>query len=351
MVMVEASLNASRTAAAHVLITGGTGFVGKHLAKELEGRGISFFAFHRKQYDLTDWQQAQAVFRENRHATVIIHLASYQAAGDFPLKHPAEQLFVNNLIHTHVLEGWRRHAPGARLLAIGTSCAYPSKATSLKEEVYLDGAIHGSVYAYAFTKRLLYTGILAYNDQFGLNGNYLIPVTMFGEYDDFHPATAHVPGALIGKFVRAVREGLPEVEIWGDGTQVRDFIDVDEFVRVLLALLDRCHRDIVNIGPGAGITIRELATVISEAAGFKGRLAFSPQRYVGIKEKFIDATRLREKYGLRVSRDIRAGIARTVKWYFDNYESVKDRVKFPDTEADPVRLAKSMQSATTDEPR
>jgi GDP-L-fucose synthase len=322
-------------AAPHYLITGGTGFVGKHLVQELVRRGISFTAFSKREYDLTVWEQAQALFEANRHATVIIHLASYQAAGDFPAKHPAEQMFVNNSIHTNVLECWRRYAPTARLLAIGTSCAYPSKATSLREEVFLDGEIHGSVYAYAFTKRLLYTGILAYNDQFGLNGSYLIPATMFGEHDDFHPETAHVPGALIGKFVRAVREGLPEVEIWGDGSQVRDFVDVDEFVQVVLDLAERADRDILNIGPGAGLSIRELAMTVSEAAGFKGRLAFNPQRYVGIKEKFIDASRLRQRYGLSLSNNLRPALARTVAWYFANYERLKDRRKFGESMPQP----------------
>jgi GDP-L-fucose synthase len=315
----------------HILITGGTGFVGQHVQQELRQRGISFFAFSRKEFDLTVWEQAQAVFERNRHATGIIHLASYQAAGDFPAKHPAEQMFVNNLIHSHVLECWRRHAPGARLWAIGTSCAYPSRASKLSEEVFLDGEIHGSVYAYAFTKRLLYTGILAYNDQFGLKGNYLVPATMFGEHDDFNLATAHVPGALIGKFVRAAHEGLPEVEIWGDGSQVRDFMDVKEFVRVLLELMPRCDRDIVNIGPGAGTSIRELATLICEAAKFRGRLVFNPQRYVGIKEKFIEASRLRDKYGLNVNTNLRPGLERAVAWYSEHYELLKDGCKFPET--------------------
>ncbi len=315
---------------AHILITGGTGFVGKHLQSELRRRGISFFCFSRDQFDLTRWEQAQAVFERNRHATALIHLAGFQAAGEFPGRHPAEQLFVNNLIHTHVLECWRRFIPQARLFALGSSCAYPTNAAKLTEPVLLDGPVHGSVYAYASTKRLLYTGILAYNDQYGLDGSFLIPATLFGEHDDFNPATAHVPGALIGKFVRAVREDLPEVEIWGDGSQVRDFLDVKEFVRALLLLLGRCQRDIVNVCPGAGTSIRELATIICEASGFRGELKFNPNRYVGIREKFLDSSRLREKYGLAVTPDIRAGIARTVAWGFENYTAMIERRKFAD---------------------
>ncbi len=316
----------------HILLTGGTGFVGKHFQEELRRRGVSFFVFSKSEYDLTVFEQAEAVFEKNKHATAVIHLASFQAAGDFPAKHPAEQTFVNSLIHANMLECWKRHTPKAQLLAVGTSCAYPSAATKLEEKVFLDGAVHGSVYAYAFTKRLLYNGILAYNDQFKLNGTYLIPATMFGEHDDFHPVTSHVPGALIGKFVRAVRENLPEVEIWGDGSQIRDFVDAKEFVRIVLELVGRCDRDILNIGPGSGVSIKQLAMLISEAAEYKGKLAFNAQRYTGIKEKYIEAAKLKEKYGLTVNPDIKEGIARTVAWYSENYNTVKDRVKFGEKE-------------------
>jgi GDP-L-fucose synthase len=311
-----------------ILVTGGTGFVGKHLQEELRRRDIPFFAFSRREFDLTERAQAEAVFASHTDATAIIHLASYQAAGDFPAKHPAEQFFVNNLIHTHMLEAWRKHLPRAKLVAIGTSCAYPSSALCPTEDKYLDGAIHGSVYSYAFTKRLLYTGICAYNDQFKLDGTYLIPATMYGEYDDFHPATAHVPGALMGKFVRAVHEGLPTVEVWGDGTQVRDFVDVNEFVRVVLDLVPRCHRDILNVGPGCGKSIKELALTICQAAGFQGEVRFNPSAYVGIKEKFIDAGKLRQAYGLQVNDALAPGIQRTVKWLAANFDEWKDRQKF-----------------------
>lgn len=313
---------------ANILITGGTGFVGRHLQEELRARGVPHHVFHRAEYDLTRPEEADAALAAHKDCGLIVHLASYQAAGDFPAKHPGEQFHVNTLIHTNLLEAWRRRLPGAKLVAIGTSCAYPGDATMMVEETFLTGEPHGSVYAYAFTKRLLWLGIKAYNDQFGLNGSYVIPATMYGEYDDFAGETAHVCGALIGRFVRAAREDWPEVEIWGDGTQVREFMDVKDFVPALLHLAGRCERDIVNVGPGRGTTIRALAETIARAAAYRGRLAFQPQRYVGAREKFMCADKLRREYGWEIPGDMEAGIRRTVTWYAENYEALKDRRKF-----------------------
>ncbi len=313
-----------------VLITGGTGFVGKHLQEELARRNVPFFAFGRRQFDLTRWEQAEAVFKQHQDADLILHLASFQAAGEFPGKHTAEQFFVNNLIHNHALEAWRKFIPGAKLLAIGASCAYPSATQAMTEDKIFDGAIHGSVYAYGATKRLLYTGILAYNDQFKLNSSCVIPAAMFGESDDFDEATAHVPGALIARFVRAVKMDLPEVEIWGDGSQVRDFADVKDFVRGLLDLAPKMERDIVNLVSGRGTTVKDLALTISEAAGFRGKIFFNASRYTGAKEKFLDATKLREKYKMEIPHNLVPGLRRTVAWYSQNYEAVKGRRKFAD---------------------
>lgn len=313
-----------------VLITGGTGFVGKHLQEELRQRGIPFFAFGKRQFDLTRWENAEAVFKKNSDADLILHLASYQAAGEFPGKHTAEQFYVNNLIHSHALEAWRRFIPQAKFIGMGASCAYPSSASAMTEDKIFDGAIHGSVYAYGATKRLLAIGILAYNDQFKLNGSYIVPAAMFGEGDDFCEATAHVPGALIHRFVKAVKNNLPEVEIWGDGSQIRDFADVKDFVRTLIDLAPIIERDIVNVAPSGGASVKELALAVGEAAGFRGKIFFNPNRYTGAKEKFVDATKLRDKYKLEISRDLAPGIRRTVKWFAENFDALKDRRKFAD---------------------
>jgi len=314
-----------------VLVTGGTGFVGRHLQPELARRGIPFFAFGRRQFDLTRWEQAESVFKKNQDADLILHLASFQAAGEFPAKHTAEQFFINNLIHNQTLEAWRKFIPDAKLISIGASCAYPSAAQAMTEDKIFDGPIHGSVYAYGATKRLLCTGILAYNDQFKLNGNYVIPAAMFGENDDFDEATAHVPAALVGRFVRAVKTNSPEVEIWGDGSQVRDFMDVKDFVRGLLDLEPKLDRDIVNLVSGHGKTVKELALTISEAAGFRGNVFFNANRYTGAKEKFLDAAKLREKYKMEIPHELAPGIRRTVAWYSEHFDELKNRRKFSNT--------------------
>jgi GDP-L-fucose synthase len=313
-----------------VLITGGTGFVGKHLQQELTARKIPFFAFGKRQFDLTRRENAEAVFKKNSDSDLVLHLASYQAAGEFPAKHTAEQFFVNNLIHNHALEAWRQFVPRAKFIGVGASCAYPSSANAMTEDKIFDGVIHGSVYAYGATKRLLATGILAYNDQFKLNGSYVVPAAMFGEDDDFNEATAHVPGALIARFVKAVKMNLPEVEIWGDGSQVRDFADVKDFARGLIDLAPKIERDIVNLAPSGGTSVKELALAVAEAAGFRGEIFFNPNRYTGAKEKFVDASKLRDKYKMEISRDLVPGIRRTVKWFAENFDALKDRRKFAD---------------------
>jgi GDP-L-fucose synthase len=311
-----------------ILITGGTGFVGKHLQEELRKRGTSFFAFGKRDFDLSERIQTEAVFAAHKDAEIILHLACYQAAGEFPAKHTGDQFFVNNLIHTHVLEAWRKFITRAKFIGIGSSCAYPSDAPVLTEDKLFSGPIHGSVYSYAFTKRLLCTGLLAYNDQYKLNGTYLMPATMYGEHDDFHADTAHVPGALVARFVGAVKENLPEVEVWGDGTAVREFMDVKEFIRVLLELAPRCDREILNVGPGCGKTIEELALTISRAANFRGKVVFNPNRYVGVKEKFMNTGKLTSKYDIRVDAELEDGIRRTVAWYSQNYDTLKSKKKF-----------------------
>jgi GDP-L-fucose synthase len=308
-----------------ILITGGTGFVGTHIKDGLRSRGLACVALGRGDADLSRPDAAQSAFAAYPDTSIIVHAAAYQGGGGFLAGNAAEQLRVNSLLHLNVLEAWRRQLPHARLFAIGSSCAYPPGPVPLKEDRYMDGALHESVSTYALTKRLLYQGLAAYRTQYGLGGTFLIPATMFGEGDDFAPETGHVCGALIGKFVRAVHDGLPEVEVWGDGSQVRDFMYVGDFVKVLLDLLPVCSGDVLNVGPGRGTSIRELVGLIQRASGFAGRVRFAAERYVGVREKFVDPGRLYARYALSVRADLTDAIQQTVDWYFANFPLVQEQ--------------------------
>ena len=137
-----------------ILITGASGFVGKHFVEELAIRHVPTISISSADCDLTDLDATVDCFALHGDATAILHLASYQAAGDFPARHPGDQLQINSRIHLNVLDAWRRELPEARFVAAGTSCAYPVQDGGLREESYLEGAIHGSVYSYAMSKRM-----------------------------------------------------------------------------------------------------------------------------------------------------------------------------------------------------
>ena len=155
-----------------------------------------------------------------------------------------------------------------------------------------------------------------------------MPATLYGEYDDFDVDTAHVCGALVGKFVKAMREGADAVEVWGDGSQVRDFLYVGDFVGLLMNLMPKCNRDFLNVSHGTGTSIRKLAETIQEATGFEGQIIFNINRYVGDTHKVIDSQKLKNKYGLIPEVSLIDGIQKTVDWYQSKYESVKDVKKF-----------------------
>ncbi len=311
-----------------VLITGARGFVGRHLQAAFEARGIDFIPLSSRDADLRDFAATRALFAEHPTASCIVHLAAWQAAGDFPARHPGEQFLRNAEIHLSVLEAWRSVLPRARLVALGTSCAYPTIEGPLREEDLLRGPIHGSVRFYGMTRRLLHEGIEALGREFGLHGAFLIPATMFGEYDDFDESTAHVVGALVARFVDAALEGREEVVVWGDGRQVRDFLYAGDFATCLAELLPRLEPGALNLGPGKGVEIGVLARLIAEAAGFEGRILFDASRYTGIRAKFVDATRLAQRYGIVLPEDLRPALRKTVAWYREHREECLGRRKF-----------------------
>jgi GDP-L-fucose synthase len=156
----------------------------------------------------------------------------------------------------------------------------------------------------------------AYRAQYGVNAIHLLPVNLYGPGDNFDPASSHVIPALIRKCVDAADGGASEVVCWGTGNATREFLYVDDCAEGIVAATERYDApEPVNIGAGFEISIRELAGLIAELVGFRGRLVFDPSKPDGQPRRSLDVTRAREAFGFQASTDFRDGLRRTIDWY------------------------------------
>lgn len=301
-----------------VLITGGTGFLGKNIVPILRDNGIDVVGTGRD-YDLTSWERAEELFTKQSF-DLIIHGAAFQGAGDFTLRYPADQFFKNNLIHTNALECWKRFQPQAQFVGLGSTCSYPGNLPVLAEDDYFTGPLHPSVEIYGLTKCNMQQGIKAYKQQYGLSGTTVAFATLYGPHDDFDISRSHVVSALVQKFCDAVENGDPQVEVWGDGTQTRELIYIEDQIMGLLMACDY-EGDLLNIGSGEETQIRHLAETIRDLSGYKGEIFYNTDRFVGVKRKVLNIDKAKSKIGWTVTNKMHTleeGLVKTIRWYREN---------------------------------
>ena len=294
-----------------VLVTGASGFLGRGLCPALRAQGHEVTELNSKNCDLTKPASLEPFSGE--HYDRIFHLAAWTQAGEFCLTHPGEQWIINQQINTNVLAWWHARQPQAKLIAIGTSCAY-APGSDLREENYMAGDPIEELYTYAMTKRMLWTGLLALHKQFRSSFLYAIPSTLYGP--DYHTdgRQMHFIFDLIAKILRGHYLG-ETVVLWGDGNQKRELIYRDDFVYHLLALADACENDLVNVGVGEEYTIRHFAELICERVGYPlSRIQFDSSRYVGAKSKCLNITKLRSILPARPQTSLEDGLTRTIEW-------------------------------------
>jgi GDP-L-fucose synthase len=245
----------------------------------------------------------------------VIHLAALYKAGDWPVHHPATQFHANMSINVNLLEAWARFVPGARFTSVVSYCMYPPKEAAHPESELFGTEPEDYLFAYAFTKKALLVGQRAYRQEYGLGCTSAVLPTIFGPGDSF-AENSHVVGALIGKFVRAARNGAPEVEVWGSGEQRREFLFVEDAVDGILTVARRSKEPVLNLGTGKAHSVRELAETIRDAAGFEGSIRFQEkERFVGVKHRALDVSRMRAELGWVAQTGIREGIEATVLAY------------------------------------
>ncbi len=299
-----------------VLVTGGAGFLGSHIVDRLEALGAERpFVPRRRDFDLTEQSEVRRLYREAR-PDMVLHLAAEVGGIGANRENPGRFFYANAAMGIHLIEEARRAGIG-KFVQLGTICAYPKfTPVPFREEDLWDGYPEETNAPYGIAKKALLVQLQAYRDQYGFDGIYLLPVNLYGPRDNFDPQSSHVIPALVRKMVEAQEAGAEEVVLWGTGSASREFLYVDDCARgVLLAAEHYGGADPVNLGTGSEIRIRELAGLIAEVVGYRGRLVQDPTKPDGQPRRCLDTTRALQYFGFRAHMDFHHGLEETVRWF------------------------------------
>jgi len=253
-------------------------------------------------------------FQKNKPEYVF--LASTRSGGiEANQKRGAEFIYHNLESQNNVLYASRKFGV-KKLLFFAGSCVYPKECSQpIKEEYLLTGPLEKTSEPYSLAKIAGIKTCQAFRNQYGFQAIVMIPATIYGPGSDINIETAHVIGALIGKFADAVKQSKSEVVVWGTGHPKREFLYVDDFVKASLFLID-CYdqEEMINVGCGEDVTIACLANMIAEIAGFKGKITFDPTKPDGTMQKLMDDSRVKN-LGWKAETSLVDGIRKTYDWY------------------------------------
>ena len=303
-------------AGARVLVTGGSGFLGRHVVAALERHGCRDVVVVRKaQHDLTHEPDVRRLFQEAK-PDVVIHLAAVVGGIGANRESPGRFFYQNVMMGALTME-YARQAGVKKFVGVGTICAYPKLApVPFVERDLWNGYPEETNAPYGIAKKMLLVQGQAYREQYAFDAIHLLPVNLYGPHDNFDPASSHVIPALIRKCVEAVDAGADEVVCWGTGKATREFLYVDDCAEAIVLAAEKYHRpEPVNVGAGFEISIHDLAALVAKLCGFKGRLVFDPTKPDGQPRRSLDTSRARDGFGFSATTDFQTGLARTIEWY------------------------------------
>ena len=297
-----------------VLVTGGGGFLGSHLVERLESDGHDVFSARQIEYDLTSPEGAARLFGDAA-PELVFHLAAEVGGIGANRANPGRYWYANLAMGLNVLEQARLHET-PKLVISGTVCSYPKFAeTPFREATLWDGYPEETNAPYGVAKKAVLVGAQAYREQYGLSTVFLLPTNLYGPHDNFDLQTSHVIPALIRKMVDAT----DQVVLWGDGSPTREFLYVEDCVEGFVLAAERYDDpEPVNLGASREISIRELAEIVAEVAGYEGEIVWDTSKPGGQPRRSVDGSRAQEQFGFEARTGLRDGIERTVAWYRSN---------------------------------
>jgi GDP-L-fucose synthase len=299
-----------------IMVTGGAGFLGRHLIRRLGQKGcLNVYVPTQDEYDLTRIDAVEHLFDEHR-PEVLIHLAAVVGGIGANLANPGRFFFDNAIMGIQLIEAARRRGV-EKTVVLGTICAYPKfTQVPFREEELWNGYPEETNAPYGLAKKMLLVQCQAYREQYGMNAIFLLPVNLYGPGDNFDLESSHVIPALIRKCVEAVEAEREEIVLWGDGSPTREFLYVEDAADgILLATELYDKSDPVNLGSGMEISIHDLATTIAAMTGFTGRIVWDTSKPNGQPRRCLDVSRAEREFGFRAATPFEIGLRKTIDWY------------------------------------
>ena len=298
-------------------VLGGTGFLGIHVVELLRSMGTAVVGASRRNgvdarrtEDVVNWIKCERL-------THVINLAAECGGIGLNQRSPADLWLASMQINATVLDA-ARHCNIQKLTLVGTACSYAANApTPFKEEDLMHyGFPEYTNSAYGLAKLAAYFGARAYRDQYNLNAIYLVPVNLYGPCDHYNSETSHVIAALIQRFVEACDRGAPAVHVWGTGKATREFLYAPDAAEgIVKATLGYDDSELINLGSGSEVSIRDLTYLIAELTGYTGEVVWDTSRPDGQMRRCLDTTRARRLLGWWAKTDLRTGLTNTIRWY------------------------------------
>lgn len=304
-------------AAQKVIVTGGSGFLGRHLVNHLTSLGAGEIVVPRSaDYDLRLPEAVERLYTDYAGTTMVIHLAAKVGGIGANRAHPAQFFYDNLMIGTYTLDLAYKHGI-PRFVGVGTICAYPKYTpVPFKEDDLWNGYPEETNAPYGLVKKMLMVQGQTYRQEYGYHAIHLMPTNLYGPGDNFDLETSHVIPALIRKMSEARNAGADSVTLWGDGSPTREFVYVKDAARgIALAAARYDSPEPVNIGSGIEISIRELAEKIQALVGFTGTIVWDTTKPNGQPRRNVDVSRAKAAFGFEAQVTFDAGLRETVEWY------------------------------------
>lgn len=305
-----------------IVITGATGFLGRHLLPVLQARyaKATVIGLGRRDYDLMDARAVQQLFTD-LSPDILIHLAAYSGGIGANRQYPADFYYQNTLLTSLVFEAAARYGVSHLIYTMG-GCSYPATARSPIDETQLwEGYPHEDSAGYSMAKKMGVVASRVYRQQYGLKSTVLIPGNLYGEYDNYRTGESHVIPAMIRRFYEAARDHQPQVTMWGDGSPVRDFVYVGDVAHAIPTFIER-HFDCtgpINLSSGTKTSIKTLAHHIKRLLGYSGEIHWDTSKPNGQQIKIFDITRMRD-LGIACNTPLELGLKQTIQWFKTAYD-------------------------------